>query len=904
MKRMGRALMGDVKGKVGMFCMLAVMAVTSFSVDADAACAGKLYFKAPSDWSDVYVVFEQISYQMTTMEDGYYTIDLASLGGHGWQRNSFGISDSKIVNSRSNMVGSKYWNVVSIASVESDNIKCSDAGKSIFIVEDPLYPGQTHISIIPSNGRSFYLKVPQTEDWAWTTPMIKSNDESIPDFEMAPVVGRCGWFRYVWDAGLAPEEVNVYSKKDSSVKLEMIPLNDILSDEATALYYDGQSGDMDYSDPGSNGSCAFNRARLYFLPPSEKNWSFSTPVIIFDDALESSKQHYMNAAPGMCGWYYYEWPRGTVPPASAYIIRNTDTTDHIGVNGFSGSFAQIPIKQMFFEKGVSELYYVPEEGNWIDDKSKGWYTKDPGVAGLCEFKIAAVIYDTDESLNPLFSSDGNTSGFGACTGVRHGIVKTDLGLDGKPVFNEGNTNAVKCAGDSTKFKTLFNYTEGVNEVQCYDLPFRHYGDDPRWGFDSDSAVTGEYVGGFYPVENTSDATVVTSISPKPCPNCRYKRAAMGPVPVRESYASYFEEYCNTPGWFGGRYCEGYFNNGDNPAIWDWGKRSWGGDSYVYRNQQYCFESHVTFTYQENQTFTFRGDDDLWVFIGGKLAIDNGGAHLAAPGHVVLQNLNKTYGEGFLVPGKDYPLDIFYCDRRTTMTNMTIKTNVAIKQGSTGIDYATTKNKDGSVTYNICYDKSGSGDCASVALGGASGYKATIHACGKNIGNYGKLKYTLVSSEGEIVATLTPGKKGMQYGGVNLEDPFTPKITMNKMTGATPGSYRLVIDFCTISGICDTKASASINLKISDSGDDEDFVPKAAKVTQFGSYAIIKSGPSSFKIVSTRLSGNAQNSYAVLDMQGNVIQKGVVNGIVTEVRMPNSGAFVVRIGNFAKRIDIK
>jgi fibro-slime domain-containing protein len=90
---------------------------------------------------------------------------------------------------------------------------------------------------------------------------------------------------------------------------------------------------------------------------------------------------------------------------------------------------------------------------------------------------------------------------------------------------------------------------------------------------------------------------------------------------------------------------------------------------------------------EDQEFTFRSDDDIWVFINKKLALDNGVAHLAAPGHVVLKNLNKTYGKNFLVPGKEYPLDIFFCDRRTTMSNVIIKTNIFIRQTGSGSDAA-------------------------------------------------------------------------------------------------------------------------------------------------------------------------------------------------------------------------
>jgi fibro-slime domain-containing protein len=89
-----------------------------------------------------------------------------------------------------------------------------------------------------------------------------------------------------------------------------------------------------------------------------------------------------------------------------------------------------------------------------------------------------------------------------------------------------------------------------------------------------------------------------------------------------------------------------------------------------RNQHFCAEIHTRFSFRHGLKFSLSGDDDIWAFIDNKLAVDIGGMHLPAPGYV---DLDKFMPNGIV--GKVYDLDIYFCDRRTTMSNFSIKTNM-------------------------------------------------------------------------------------------------------------------------------------------------------------------------------------------------------------------------------------
>lgn len=110
---------------------------------------------------------------------------------------------------------------------------------------------------------------------------------------------------------------------------------------------------------------------------------------------------------------------------------------------------------------------------------------------------------------------------------------------------------------------------------------------------------------------------------------------------------------------------------DSEAFFPADGQGWGNEGFDH-NYGFTYELHMVFQYSGKEVFSFSGDDDLWVFVNNKLAIDLGGLH---PAQSATLDVDAKAAELGIVKGKEYSLDLFQAERHSTGSNFKVQSSL-------------------------------------------------------------------------------------------------------------------------------------------------------------------------------------------------------------------------------------
>jgi fibro-slime domain-containing protein len=274
------------------------------------------------------------------------------------------------------------------------------------------------------------------------------------------------------------------------------------------------------------------------------------------------------------------------------------------------------------------------------------------INGECVLRVPALFRDFNAANSPGGHPDFQVG----CGGesVTTGLVEPDLSADGKPQLVMAGAQCITSAAsfaqwyaDSDKSKSV------VGDIVLFKKPMGGFVN--RWGALGEqwTAIKNEMWAANTYAE--CQASGCTPCSYNPNQGCQGTKVGYDGTPFFFPLDDRPEALTDT--------------RAEAKVGPDYGFDSWPYEKAVVPGagtHNFHFTTEVKYWFQYDAagsaTLDFTGDDDVWVFVNGKLAVDIGGVHPPKSGSVTIAAASAgTYG---LSDGKVYALSIFHAERKT------------------------------------------------------------------------------------------------------------------------------------------------------------------------------------------------------------------------------------------------